>query len=54
MSDRNPVRGAFRQFQYPTAPLSVGSDHKNRMLRAALDRAFGVGAGEGHLEEGQQ
>jgi len=30
---------------------SVGSDHKNRMLRAALDRAFASNAD--HLEEGQ-
>ena len=30
---------------------SVGQDHKNRMLRAALARAFG--AGDDHLEEGQ-
>ncbi len=28
MSDRNPVRGAFRQFQYPTAPLHV---HRTRI-----------------------
>jgi hypothetical protein len=42
VSDRNPVRGAFRQFQYPTAPLKVGADHTNAMLRAALDRAFNL------------
>jgi hypothetical protein len=42
VSDRNPVRGAFRQFQYPTAPLTVGADHTNKMLRAALDGAFSI------------
>ena len=31
---------AFQQFQYPTLPLKVGSDHMNKMLRSALDRAF--------------
>ena len=30
---------------------SVGSDHKNRMLRAALERAFG--AGDDHVEKGR-
>jgi integrase/recombinase XerC len=30
---------------------SVGSDHKNRMLRAAVARAFG--ARDDHVEEGQ-
>jgi hypothetical protein len=30
----------FGQFQYPSVPLSVGTDYKNRALRRALDRAF--------------
>lgn len=33
-------RQAFRQFQYPTLPLGVSTDYKNRVLRAALDRAL--------------
>jgi hypothetical protein len=40
MTDHKPTVEAFRQFQYPTAPLKVGSDHMNKMLRSALDRAF--------------
>ena len=32
---------------------SVGQDHKNRMLRAALARAFGAGDDSNHLEKGQ-
>ncbi|MGH3687354.1 MAG: hypothetical protein ACRDRU_28905 [Pseudonocardiaceae bacterium] len=34
------IKQAFRQFQYPTVPLTVGTDAKNRMLAAALHRAF--------------
>ena len=41
MSDRNPVRGAFRQFQYPTAPLSVGDDYKNRVLAQVMATMIG-------------
>lgn len=38
MSDRNPVRGAFRQFQYPTAPLHVHSDHVEKAWAQANER----------------
>jgi hypothetical protein len=38
---------AFGQFQYPTVPLTVGSDAKNRMLRSALARAFENDTGGG-------
>ena len=31
---------AFRQFQYPTVPLSVSGDYKNKVMRQALARAF--------------
>lgn len=40
MTDHRPTRQAFRQFQYLTLPLTVGADHVNRAMRAALDRAF--------------
>lgn len=40
MSDRNPTGEAFRQFQYPTLPLGVSSDFKNRMLRRSLERVL--------------
>ena len=40
MSNRNPVRGAFRQFQYPTAPLHVSDDFMNTMLAKALSPAL--------------
>ena len=40
MTDHRPTRQVFRQFQYLTLPLTVGADHVNRAMRAALERAF--------------
>jgi integrase/recombinase XerC len=39
------VQQQVGQFQYPTLPLTVGADAKNRMLAAALDRAFSADGG---------
>ena len=49
MTDHWFAGQAFRQFQYLTLPLSVGSDHKQRMLKAALQRLYGPR----EAEEGQ-
>jgi hypothetical protein len=38
MNEYEPTGQAFRQFQYPTLPLSVSSDYRTRVLRAALDK----------------
>ena len=40
MSNRNPTGEAFRQFQYPTPPLAVSDEWKNRVLKAALAKVF--------------
>lgn len=41
MTLHDPIaRQAFRQFQYPTLPLSVSSDYRTRVLRDALDRTI--------------
>jgi hypothetical protein len=39
------IKQAFRQFRYPTVPLSVSSDFRNRTLRAALDRSIQAALG---------
>jgi hypothetical protein len=42
VSNRNPTGEAFRQFQYPTPPLTVSNDFKHQTLRAALARVYGA------------
>ena len=32
------IKQAFRQFQYPTVPLGVSDDYRNRLLRRSLER----------------
>ena len=40
MTDHRPTRQAFRQFQYPTLPLKVGSDYMQNALARALRPAW--------------
>jgi len=40
-------RGAFRQSQYLTLPLSVSSDYRTRVLRAALDSSIAAARKKG-------
>jgi len=38
VSNRNPTGEAFRQFQYPTPPLHVHSDHVEKAWAQANER----------------
>ena len=31
------IKQAFRQFQYPTVPLGVSDDYRNRLVRRSLE-----------------
>jgi hypothetical protein len=41
----------FRQFQYPTVPLSVSNDFKTKTLQAALRRVYGTTTTTGSQDE---
>lgn len=42
MSHQDSARGAFRQFQYLTAPLAVSDEWKNQVLAQALAKGLGA------------